>query len=268
MIQSISLTSGKGGVGKTTLTCNLAISLAQLSRKVLIFDGDLGMSNVEIMFGVRPKYSIADVLVGKKHITEVVTQVMDNIWLVSGGIGVEQLSRLDAFQRRRLIDSLGELDLPLTDMIVDTAPGLGDMVLNLNAAVDKRYVIITPEPTSISDSYALIKVLSDRQKQTEFEIVVNQVKSKQEGEKLFCRFSDIVQSFLNVKVSLGSIVLHESLARHAISVQRPLILQYPDLGLSQSMRDLASDLVTNVETTHEMRPGLMPFWQSLVQVGA
>lgn len=147
----ISISSGKGGVGKSTIVANTAFKLAQMGKKVLIFDGDMGMANIDIFFSVRPHGTIHDVITGEKTINEILIEVMPNIFLIPGGSGVSELQNLDHFSRRALVDKVSALPQDFDVMLIDTSPGLGENVLYFNSAADTKAVILTPDPSSLAD---------------------------------------------------------------------------------------------------------------------
>jgi flagellar biosynthesis protein FlhG len=264
-MKSISITSGKGGVGKTTVTCNLARALADQGERVLIFDGDMGMANIDIMFGVRPEFSVADVVSGKRHISEVITKIDENIWLIPGGVGLDHLSKLDPFQRRYILDSLKDTPIKIDRLLIDTAPGLSDNVLYLNSAAQERLMIINGEPTSLSDSYALIKVLHQRFKVNRFNLVVNSVRSEEEGKRIYAKFSEVTSRFLNVSLDYMGSLKQDSLARVSLSQQRLIVSQYPDSSLGKAFLKLGNE-IHNKNGNLEMPGGLNSFWESLVHV--
>ena len=203
---SIAMTSGKGGVGKTTLTANLAYALARQGKKVLIFDGDLGMANVDLLYGVKAESHLLDVIEGEKSIQDILVNLDTNIDLISGGSGVVELNRLNPFQRRNLIDSISSMNTFYDYLLIDTAPGLSDNVLYLNASSQLSAVVITPDVASLADSYALIKVLHNEYSEKKFAIICNQVRDEADGMSLFNRFSEVVTRFLPVGIDyLGSV---------------------------------------------------------------
>jgi len=155
--RTLSITSGKGGVGKTTIATNMALHLAQKGKKVLILDGDLGMGNADIMFGIRTTRTIHDVLTGDLPLSSVLAEVAPGNWLIPGGSGILELQSLSDYQKRVLLDQVATLPQNFDFMIVDTAPGIDDNVLYLNAAVHQIAVVLTPDPASMADSYALSK---------------------------------------------------------------------------------------------------------------
>ena len=204
----LSVSSGKGGVGKTSLTCNLAYGLSILGKKVLIFDGDLGMANVDIFFGVYPQKNLQDLIEGLS-LKESLTSVAHNIDLLAGGNGLHNLCHLDAFQRREIINRLADVSYTYDYLIIDTSPGLHDHVLHLNSIADESLIILTSDPSSFTDAYALIKVLNQKYKMQKFSIVCNQVRDERQGEQLYLKFTEVVHQFLPVRLFYKKSILFD-----------------------------------------------------------
>lgn len=260
--KTISVTSGKGGVGKTTLTANLATALSQRGSRVLILDGDLGMANVDIMFGVRPTATINDVLNGEKSLREVITQVADNIFLIPGGSGIYGLARLDTFQKQTLLEQVSGIDEHFDYMLIDTAPGIDDSVLYLNSAAQEIMVVVTPDPASLADAYAVIKMLAQRYQENRFSIVTNMVKDESEGLQIYRRLSDVAARFLCVSLDYkGSIVMDLNL-RQATKQQQLIVKQLSGSPSSLAIRGLA-EKISGFGYMPEMKGSIQFFWQQL-----
>jgi len=263
--RTISITSGKGGVGKTTLVSNLAYALATAGKRVLIFDGDLGMANVDIMFGVKPDGSIVDVLKGEKDINEIMVPLAPRIALIPGGSGLVELNRLNAFERRALLDAVKALDYQYDYLLIDTAPGIADNVLYLNSAAQVSTVVLTPEPASLADSYALIKVLNREYKETKFSIVCNQVRDEVEGLALFNRFSDIVNRFLYIGLDYWGAIPQDQLFRKSTQNQRLILKHEPQSEAAKNLLKIANKLESSLENQRD-KAGLQFFWEQVVGV--
>lgn len=219
----VSVTSGKGGVGKTTMTCNLAVSLAASGHRVLILDGDLGMANVDIFFGVRAKRTIKDLLDGVE-IDECITKLVQNVDLLAGGSGLQELIQMNSFERREIVQQVQSLHLKYDYVLIDTAPGLHDYVLHLNSVAEERVVLITQDPSSIADAYALIKVMNAKYKTNQFSVVCNLI-AEDSGEQLFERFSQVVEKFLNVRLRYLGAVPDDVVLRKSQRMQRLVMRQ-------------------------------------------
>lgn len=224
-ISIISMTSGKGGVGKTSMTCNLAWRFAQLGKKVLILDGDFGMANVDIFFGVRAGFNFLNVVRGEKRLQEVLVSPQTGIYIIPGGSGIYELNQLNHFERRNIFDQILEIQSHFDYLLIDTAPGIADNVLYLNAHSQICNVIITPDPSSFADSYALIKVLRAKYQRKNFSIICNQVKNNVEGLQLFQKFTEVCDQFLDVHVDYVGAVPFDDELRMATNQQR-LILKH------------------------------------------
>ena len=216
--KTISITSGKGGVGKTLITANLAVSLALQGKRVLILDADLGMANIDIAFGVKADKHLGQLFneesqfVHSNHnsghdesqfdaeltVEDLIVPLMPNVSLLSGASGLVEMNRINSAQRRAIMDSIGSLEYHFDYLLIDTAPGITDNVLYFNAAAQLSVVVITNDPTSLADSYALIKTMNKEYKESRFAIVCNNVRDEQEGLILYQRFSDVVSKFLYI----------------------------------------------------------------------
>lgn len=237
----IAISSGKGGVGKTTLSCNLGLAIAEQNKRVLMIDGDLGLANIDIHFGVRPLFHIGDVMKGKS-IKDCITPLLNNIDLIAGGSGLLELTHLNAFQRRELINQVQDLQFSYDYAIIDTSSGIYEHVLHLNAVADECIIVLTQDPSSFADAYALIKVLHQKYKLQNFKVICNQMKGLR-GEQLFMKFAEVVERFLSVRLSLlGSLPYDETLQK--IQQQQRTIMRQNSLSPSALLfRQMAVEIL-------------------------
>lgn len=261
--RTISVTSGKGGVGKTTLVTNMALSLAQQGKKVLILDGDLGMANVDIFFGVRPQGNIHDILTGTKEMKDILMEVSKDVFLIPGGSGILEFNNMNHFERRAMIESVSSLPLGFDYLLIDTAPGIAENVLFLNSAVQTVTVVITPDPASFADAYALIKVLNQRHKVNRFSIVCNQVLNEVEGLGLYKRFNDVVGKFLFIGLDYWGSVPNDVVLKKATQMQRLIVRQDPQSESAQAIRKISQQIETKSRSI-EATGGMQMFWDQVV----
>jgi len=263
--KAISITSGKGGVGKTTITCNLALSYAKKGKKVLILDGDMGMANVDIMFRRRAKYCILDLVTGEQSIDEVMVSLTENIDLIPGGSGFTELQNLSQLEKHILLEQINTLGNTYDYLLIDTAPGIDSNVLYLNSAANEVCIVLTPEPSSIADSYALIKVLHQRQALNRFTLVCNKVKNDKEGLALYKKISEVVDRFLVVSLDYAGSLPHDPLITRSTRKQELILNQYAQSDAAQSMLQL-SEKISGFNRIENIPGGLQFFWEQLVGV--
>lgn len=237
------VTSGKGGVGKTNISANLAIALGEMGFRAAIIDADFGLSNVEVLFGAMPRFKLADAIRGEKTIDEILCDGPAGVKFISGGTGVEELVRLDAEQAAALIAGLSEADAEFDAIIIDTGAGLSDTVLCMCLAADEVILVATPEPTSVTDAYALIKLLSSRDREKEIRLVVNRAETPGEAEDIASKLAHVAARFLELDLRGLGYVLSDPLVVRSVKQQTPFMIGYPRSRASMCVRDIAARMM-------------------------
>ena len=240
--KTISVSSGKGGVGKSTLVANMAYALAQKGKRVLIFDGDLGMANIDILFGVRAQHSVLDLLREDTSIDDVLTRLSQNLYLIPGGTGLPELQELRSYERKLILDQLEELEGLFDYLFIDTSPGIDENVRILNSAASEITVVLTPEPASLTDAYALIKVLHQMQNENEFKIVCNQVRSEKDAINLNEMLQRVCDQFLEVHLEYLGFVQRDAELMKATRAQNLVLKEAPNSVSSEQIKVLANKL--------------------------
>jgi len=247
--QIIGVASGKGGVGKTTVSVNLAVKLASLGKKVMIFDADLGLANAQLALGIRTPFNFSHVLSGEKTLSEIVVEGPSGVKLVPGASGIQHMAALGPRETAGIIQVFSELDDDLDYLIVDVAAGLSDAVMAFMSACQYRIVVVKNEPYSMADAYSTIKVMMQEYKLDNIYMVPNGVESQREGERLFASINTVVQNFLGGQIKyLHSISVDKMLAK-AMKAAQPLVNYAPKSVAAHDFSALAKqvmDLEPNV----------------------
>ena len=265
----ITVTSGKGGVGKSNVSINLAVQFRRLGKKVIIFDADFGMANIEVMFGAIPKNNLADLIYHGKNIREIITMGPMDIGFISGGSGIASLSNLGKDYIDYLIKNLAELDLLADVIIIDTGAGISDAVLEFLVASGEILLVTTPEPTSITDSYSLLKALNRHPKfdreNTAIKVVANKVSNFDEGKQLYTKLNAVVNRYLKIPLYLIGVVPEDHELVKAVMQQMPISIQNPNAKSAQAFSDLATALETNATDPVYHKRGMSGFFASMIR---
>ena len=226
-VRVIAVTSGKGGVGKTNISVNLAASLSLAGQRVMLMDADLGLANVDVLLGLEPHFDLQHVISGEKSLDEIIVQGPLGIHVVPASSGVEKMAELTSVEHASLIAAFSELKQPIDVLIVDTAAGIADGVVSFAKACQEVIVVVCDEPTSLTDAYALIKVLSMRHGIKQFQILANMVKDESQGLNLYEKLLNTTDRFLEVGLKyLGAVPFDEQL-RQSVRAQKPVVEAYP-----------------------------------------
>ncbi|MBU0481470.1 MAG: MinD/ParA family protein [Proteobacteria bacterium] len=262
----ICITSGKGGVGKSNIATNLAYSLAAKGKNVLILDADLNLANIDVLLGLTPRYNINHVLKGEKSLREVIVEGPGGFSILPASSGIMELAHITEKQKLYFLSEMETVANDLDFLLIDTAAGINDNVVYFNLTAQERIIVLTPEPTSLTDAYALIKVLASRHDVKKFRVLVNQAGSDKEATNVFRKLSDVADRFLDT-ISLdflGFIPTDASLPK-AVRKQRLVSALYPESSSSQSFARLAEEI--SGETPEQTPDGNIKFfWKGIVDL--
>ncbi|MCL9684382.1 MinD/ParA family protein [Legionella maioricensis] len=238
-VKVIAVTAGKGGVGKSNVSVNLAVALAQLNKSVMLLDADLGLANVDIMLGLHTKYNLSHVIQGICHLSDIILQGPSGIRVIPAASGTEFMTQLTQAEHAGIIDAFNELTDDLDYMIIDTAAGISDTVLSFARSSQELIVVVCDEPTSLTDAYALIKVMSKRYEWTHFNILANMVRNLKDGRDLFNKLLRVSEQFLDVHLNyLGAVPFDENVHK-SVKKQKPVLIACPDSPATIALRELA-----------------------------
>lgn len=241
-VQVIAVTGGKGGVGKSNLSVNLSIALAELRRRVVLLDADLGLANVDVLLGIKADKNLADVLSGECSLKEILVTGPAGIKVVPASSGVQQMASLGAREHAGLIHAFSELSHDLDVLVVDTAAGISDSVVSFVCAAQEIIVVVCDEPSSITDAYALIKLLNTQYGQIRFRVIANMTRTTQEGVSLFNKLNGVCERFLDVPLQyLGDVPFDENV-RKAVQKQQPLLTFAPQSKAAVAIRKIAQQV--------------------------
>lgn len=264
-VRVIAVTSGKGGVGKTNIAVNLAYHLSNMKQRALILDADTGLANVDLILGLTPKYNLFHVLNGEKSIAETVIKGPGGIMILPASSGILEMADLSRGQKLTLLDELRDLHAGLDFLIIDTAAGIAGNVMFFNAAAKEIIVVVTSEPTSLTDAYALIKVLYQHHAKKRFRLLVNMVKSPAEAKEVYQRLSQATDHFLNLTIEyLGHILYDEKLSA-AVKQQKAMAALYPQSSASKCLRTIA-EKICQEKPENEGAGNIEFFWEDIADI--
>ncbi|MCP3698403.1 MAG: MinD/ParA family protein [Aliivibrio sp.] len=240
----VAVTGGKGGVGKTNVTLNLALSLAQQGKKVMVLDGDLGLANIDIMLGIRTNKNLGHVLDGECELADIIVEGPYGVKLIPATSGAKSMAELSPAQHAGLIRAFSSLEEDIDILLIDTAAGISDMVTSFARAAQDVLVVVCDEPTSITDAYALIKLLSREHNVQRFKVVANMVRSYREGRELFAKLTLVTDRFLSANMELVACIPLDEKVRLSVRKQRVVVEAYPRSPAALAMKSLANKVVT------------------------
>jgi flagellar biosynthesis protein FlhG len=265
-LRVIAVTSGKGGVGKSNIVVNLGLALARMGQKVLLIDADLGLANLDILLGLSPRFTIHDLLSLRRSLSEVMVEGPEGIKILPASSGIPELADLDKHQKMFLLNELDEYSENIDVVLIDTGAGISRNVMFFNIAAHERIVVANNEPTSITDAYALIKILASKHGEKNYKLLVNGLAKPQEGEMVYRTMLKVTERFLGKGISLeylGVIPYDEAIPR-AVLKQQPVLSLFPRAKVSQCFGSLAKKLWDSSAPT-EMGSNIKFFWRRLLQ---
>lgn len=261
-----SITSGKGGVGKTAVTANTAVSLAKLGKKVLILDADLGLANIDVVFGLAPKYNLNHFFSGEQDLGSILVEGPNGVKILPAGSGVQNFTRLDSQQKQKLLDGLDLMHNDFDFVLIDTEAGISENVTYFNTAAQEILVVTTPDPTAITDAYALMKLLSTQYHEKRFNLVVNMIQSDEEALDVYRKLTMVSNRYLDISIEfLGSIPADRQMI-DAIRKQRVIVDLYPASRITTAFTLLAGTLCSE-QIPCEPKGGIQFFWKKLLDFG-
>jgi flagellar biosynthesis protein FlhG len=241
-VQVIAVTGGKGGVGKSNISVNLSIALAEMRRRVVLMDADLGLANIDVLLGLKAEKNLADVLSGEVSLEDVMVTGPAGIKVVPASSGVQQMAALGPQEHAALIHAFSELSHQLDVLVVDTAAGISDTVVSFVRASQEVIVVVCDEPSSITDAYALIKLLNKEHDMFRFRVVANMTRSAQEGQGLFNKLNMVCERFLDVTLQYVGHVPFDENVRKAVQRQKPILEYAPNCKAAMAIRKIAEQV--------------------------
>ena len=238
-VRVIAVTGGKGGVGKTNVSVNLAVAMADAGKRVMLMDADLGLANIDVILGLHPDYDLSHVISGERTLEEVVLQGPSGIRVVPGASGVQQMAELSEAEHAGLIRAFSEIGSDLDVLIVDTAAGISDTVVSFSRAAQELIVVVCDEPASITDAYALIKLLNREYGVDRFRILANMTRSAQEGVDLYNKMCRVTDRYLDVMLTYMGSIPYDDFLRKAVRSQKTVVQAYPRSRITQIFKNLA-----------------------------
>ncbi|MBI3359199.1 MAG: MinD/ParA family protein [Nitrospirae bacterium] len=262
-IRVLSVTSGKGGMGKTNTVANLAVSFAKMGKRVLILDADLALGNIDVLFGVLPKFTLEDVLSGQKKLSDIIVEGPCGIQILPTGSGTDEMAELTSEQKIHLISDLDQLEKSFDIFLIDTAAGISSNVLYFNAAAQEIIILASSEPTSLTDAYAMMKVLSKRYQEKRFRLLVNMVHNEQEAKEVFRKLTLVTDRYLNITIDYIGFIPYDDYLKLAVSQQRAVVDIYPNAKCSQNFMRVAHQVLQWPIPT-DPKGSVQFFWRKLL----
>lgn len=260
----LTITSGKGGVGKTNVTVNLAIALSNMGYRVVVIDADLGLANIDVMLGMIPKYNLLDVIKNDKNIIEILSKGPKNVKFISGGSGAEELVRLKPTELEIFIRNIGMLDKIADVILIDTGAGITENVLRFVMAANDVILVTTPEPTALSDAFALIKSIGTRDDSKKINLILNRTDSAIEAQTAMQKLNAVASKYLKIKLEFLGYLYNDPLVSKAVKKQVPFLIEFPDSTVSKNMIELSKKVAKNFEAKKQETTGIKDFFNKFL----
>ena len=238
-VRVVAVTSGKGGVGKTNLSVNIGVALAQAGRRVALLDADMGLANVDILLGIFPEFNLSHVLNGEKTLSDIMMNGPAGLKVIPASSGIQRMSDLSAAEQAGLIHAFSEIDNDLDVLIVDTAAGISSSVVNFARACQEIMVVVCDEPTSLADAYAYIKLMNRDYGLNSFHIITNMVQSLEQGQALFNKLSKVTDRYLDVALQFVGAVPQDEYLKKSVQKQTPVVVAFPQSKSALAIKNLA-----------------------------
>jgi flagellar biosynthesis protein FlhG len=260
----IAVTSGKGGVGKTNIVANLGYAFSRLGKKVLILDADMGLGNLDVLLGLAPKYNLSHVIMGQKSISEVIVEGPGDLLILPASSGIQELTHLTQDQKIQILSELDQVVDAVDILLIDTAAGISSNVMDFNATAQEIIVVVSPEPTAITDAYALMKVLSLKYAENSCKVIVNLAGTPEQGKEVFRQLNLVAEQFLNMTIDFLGSVLFDAKMTKCVKCQKLVSDLFPDTHASRCFADLAQKLSVT-SPTHVPKGDSHFFWHHLTE---
>ncbi|PIE59697.1 MAG: flagellar synthesis regulator FleN [Desulfobulbus propionicus] len=260
------VTSGKGGVGKTAVVANISVLLAERGKRVLILDADLGLANIDVVFGLAPSYNLNHFFSNKQDLRSILVDGPKGIKILPAGSGVQRFTRLDANEKMRLLEALDAMHNDFDYVIIDTEAGISENVTYFNTAAHEILVVTTPEPTAITDAYALMKLLSTQYHEKHFNLIVNFIKNEEEALEVYRKLTMVANRYLDISIDYTGSIPRDKMMIDAIRKQQVLVELFPESKTSAAFSALAHSIIQEPQRL-EPKGSLQFFWKRLLDLG-
>ena len=260
------ISSGKGGVGKTAVVANMAVSLAKLDKKVLILDADLGLANIDVVFGITPAFNLNHFFSGEQNLASIMVEGPFGIKILPAGSGLQNFIRLDAGHKMRLLEGLDSMHNDFDYVLIDTEAGISENVTYFNTAAQEIIIVTTPEPTAITDAYALMKLLSTQYHEKHFNLIVNMVQSDNEALDVYRKLTMVSNRYLDISIDFLGSIPSEKQMNESIRKQKVIVDLYPSSKIASAFAGLAAR-ITSETVVSEPKGNIQFFWKKLLRLG-